>query len=322
MTSIRPPQRPGRVLTSTAALSAAVLVAAAASASSAPDRDAEQAAAFDRTYAAAQGWFTGERDEQGTSYRHLRYTSPQEKRVRTVDLEIDYARMGRGHDIALLRRDRLARPGFSLDFLHTPGSDEDLVLLGDRYRQPADGWVGEPTPWIARPTVMADSGGWNPCATASTSLVCDLDKAVAATRKALPDVPRTYQQTPDGTVTARTGIRLLDLVAYDLVGVNASQLALLQTELDTLVPLTITVAPDGTFTRLELNGRLTTPSATIEMQLGVEHRGDATAADFPAPPTDPRQIRHVGRVEYGFFIQAATKYAIQQAAAADASTPH
>lgn len=152
------------------------------------------------------------------------------------------------------------------------------------------------------------------CHRAGTSLFCTLEKAVAATRAAVPDVPRTYRRAPDGTVTARTGIRFLDLVAYDLTPVKADQLTLLQPVLGTLVPFTVTFGPDGTLDRAELNGRLTTSDATIEVQLGLEHRGVATPTDFPAPPTDPTQIRRVDRLEWVFFIDAADEYAFRQQA--------
>lgn len=297
-------------------------VAAGGTASTAPDRLAIEAAAFDQTYAAYQAWFTGERDEQGTSYAHWRYTSTQDTRVRTIDDETDYARMGRGRDIALLRRDRNARPGFSLDYLHAPSSDEDLVLLGDRFVAPGDNWVGEPTQWVARPTTLADTSGWDPCATGGTAQFCTLEDALTATRKAVPDVPRTYRRAEDGTITARTGIRFLDLVAYDLTPVNSGQLALLQSVLNTLVPFTITIGRDGTFARAELNGHLAAPDATIEVQLGLEHRGVATAADFPASPRDdPTQVRHVDRLEWVFFLDAATEYAVQSKANEVDTTP-
>jgi hypothetical protein len=47
----------------------------------------------------------------------------------------------------------------------------------------------------------------------------------------------------------------------------------------------------GRFVRAELNGRLTTDTAVLEVQLGIEHRGPATAADAPhhlgRPTTSP-----------------------------------
>lgn len=158
------------------ALVEALVIAAVAVAAGAPDGRVAEAAAFDRAFAAYQGWFTGERDERGTRYEHWRYTDASGAGTRRIDVEIDYARAGRGRDIALLRRDRNARPGFSLDHLHEPGSPDDLVLVGDRYRRPVDQGDGLPpaplarTLWIARPTTLADSNGWDPCATGGTSL--------------------------------------------------------------------------------------------------------------------------------------------------------
>lgn len=297
-----------------AAVATAAVLTLLAAGSAGPDPLAERAAQFDNAYAAFQGWYTGERDERGTSYAHWRYRDHATGTVRTIDTETDYARRGRGTDIALLRRDRLSRPGFSLDYLHEPGSPVDLVLLGDRYRHPGPGWAGEPSAWLARPTTLADVGGWSPCATGGTALFCPLDAAVAATRAAVPAVPRTAQRQPDGTITAQTGVRLLDLIAHDLTPLGATQLTALQPILTALVPLTITIGPDGTLVRAELNAELTTPAATLELQLGLEHLGVATAADFPAPPNEA-EIRHVDRLEYVFLLQDALDYATREAAA-------
>lgn len=307
------------VLARLSALLVAVLVAATAAGSAAPNQLADRAAGFDTAYASFQGWFVGERDEQGTSYAHWRY-QPQTGPPRRIDSETDYARMGRGRGIALLRRDRGARPGFSLDYLHQPGSPLDLVLLGDRYRQPGPGWAGEPTAWMARPTTLDDVGGWSPCSTAGTAPFCHLDAAVADTRAAVPTVPRTVSYGPDGTVTAQTGIRLIDLIARDLTPLTAQQLTALQPVLTTLLPFTIVIGPDGTLRHAEVNARISTASATVEIQLGFEHRGPATAADFPTPPpVDSPEVRQVDRLEYLFFLQAATDYAVAQQAA---EAPH
>lgn len=128
---------------------------------------------------------------------------------------------------------------------------------------------------------------------------------------AVPGVPRTDRQAPDGPVTAGTGIRFTDLVTFDLAPTNARQLAVLQPAFDTLVPFTVTFRPDGSLERAELNGRLSVPGAVLEVQLGIENRGVATPADFPAPTTDPARVERVGRVEYVLFIDAANR--LQQA---------
>ena len=301
-----------------AALVGALLVATA-TASAAPNQLADRAAGFDTAYASFRGWFVGERDEQGTSYAHWRY-EPQTGPPRTIDSETDYARMGRGRDIALLRRDRDARPGFSLDYLHQPGSPLDVVLLGDRYLQPGPDWAGEPTAWVARPTTLDDVGGWSPCSTGGTAQFCGLDAAVGDTRAAVPAVPRTVTYATDGTVIARTGIRLIDLIARDLTPFNAQQLTALQPVLTTLLPFTITIGPDGTLRHAEVNARLSTVAATVAVQLGLEHRGPATAADFPTPPpVGSPEVRQVDRLEYIFFVQAANDYAVAQQAA---EAPH
>jgi hypothetical protein len=284
---------------------------------------AEQAADFDRVYAAYQGWFLGERDERGTGYTHWRYEDLRDPAgARTLSTEIDYARMGRGSQIALWRRDRNAAPGFGLDYLHQPGSQEDLVLLGDRFRESVVQPGFEEFPprpittalWIARPTTLADAGGWSPCATAGTAQFCGLDQSVQATRAAVPGVPRTVAYAEDGTVTARTAIRFMDLVAT-LAPTNARQLALLEPVLHELVPFTIVLGPDGRFVRAELNGRLATAAASIEMQVGQESHGPATAADFPPGPTDDSQIQRVSRLEWVVISESASKLANRDLAA-------
>jgi hypothetical protein len=222
-------------------LAVGVTLAAGLAASTAPDRLAQQAAEFDRVFAAYQGWFVGERDELGLAYDHWRYDDFEDPvGDRTYDVQIDYARLGRSPDVAVLRRDRNSRPGYGLDVIHPAGSPEDFVLVGDRYREPVSlpeqetlRPPGSTEPlaralWIARPTTLADAGGWDRCATAGTSGTCILDQAIAATRAAVPGVPRTYHRATDGTVTARTAVRLIDLVAYDLAPIGAYQLAVLQ----------------------------------------------------------------------------------------------
>jgi hypothetical protein len=178
-----------------------------------------------------------------------------------------------------------------------------------------------PTLWMARPTTMAASGGWDPCATAGTVLFCDLDRAVAATRAAIPDVPRSYHRAPDGAITARTAIRFIDLVTYNLAPTNARQLAQLQPALHTLVPFTITFNRDGSLGRAELNGRLTTDEAILEVQLGLEHRGPATAADFPAPPSNPDEVTHATHLDALVFSGSAARLAEQEQAAEADSPP-
>ena len=95
---------------------------------------------------------------------------------------------------------------------------------------------------------------------AGTALFCKLDWAVAATRAAIPDVPRSYRHSPDGAITARTAIRFIDLVTYNLAPTSARQLAQRQPAFQTLLPFTITISIDshGRLDRAELNGRFTT----------------------------------------------------------------
>lgn len=301
-----------------AGLAAVAAAAAVLTASSPPDRFAQQAAAFDQVFAAYQGWFVGERDERGVAYDHWRYDDALDPGgVLASDGEIDYARLGRTPEVAVLRRERNARPGFSLDVIHPAGSELDFVLIGDRYREPVTlpqdqtlhpSPPGEPlarTLWIARPTTLADSGGWDRCASGATSRTCRIDKAIAATRAAVPDVPRTYDRGGDGTVTARTGVRLIDLLTYDLAPFNSYQVAVLQPVLYDLVPFTIVFAPDATLRFAELNGRLTAPGASIEVHVGQQHLGVATAADFPAPPSGPAEIQQMGRLEWVLFSENA-----------------
>lgn len=299
-------------------LAVGATLAAGLTASTPPDRLAQQAAEFDRVFAAYQGWFVGERDERGLAYDHWRYDDFGDPvGDRTYDVQIDYARLGRSPDVAVLRRDRNSRPGYGLDVIHPAGSPEDFVLVGDRYREPVSlpeqetlRPPGSTEPlaralWIARPTTLADAGGWDRCATAGTSGTCILDQAIAATRAAVPGVPRTYHRAPDGTVTARTAVRLIDLVAYDLAPIGAYQLAVLQPVLYDLVPFTIVFSPAGVLDFAELNGRFTVPGATLELQLGQQHLGVATPADFPSPPADPAQIQRMDRTEYLMFVNDA-----------------
>jgi hypothetical protein len=315
------------------------LTAAGADASTAQERRAAEAAEFDRVYAQFQGWFLGEHDEHGTSYEHWRFqdlratgnpttsgtAASGTDAVRRIDAETDYARMGRGRDITVLRRDRLSRPGFSLDYLHPGGTDIDYVLIGERYRQPVQLdpqlptrplW---PTLWMARPTTL--SQGWDPCATGGTALFCDLDSAVAATRAAIPDVPRSYHRSPDGAITARTAIRFYDLITYDIAPTNARQLAQLQPAFTTLIPLTITFDSARRFVRAELNGRLTTDGAVLEVQLGIERRGTATAADFPAPPSNAHEITHANHLDAYVFAKEASDLRDRESAGEDESPP-
>lgn len=131
-------------------------------------------------------------DEQGTSYEHWRFhdlgagsgpTAPSiasSATVRRIDAETDYARMGRGRDTAVMRRDRLSRPGYGQGYIHPGGSEFDYVLIGDRYRQPvqldptqppAPLW---PTPRMARDTTTPNRDGIpaeqqaHPCSASST----------------------------------------------------------------------------------------------------------------------------------------------------------
>lgn len=292
-----------------AALGVLILVLLGVVGSQARDPAIAQASRFDRAYTGFQAWFLGEQDERGTSWSHWRLQTGTDP-PRRSSTEIDYLRVGQGPQRATVTSGRFDAPGLSLDVLHPPGSDTDLVLIGDRYRRPAAPGEAGPrgplvtTPWIARPAIDA-SGSWSPCFSSATGIFCDLDRALARTRSVLPALPRWAQDHPDGARSAHTGIRLVDLLAVGNDPLDDRKLAQVVPLLHRLVPLTVTEDGLGRFVSVRLSGRLAAPGVQLDIDLGLEHSGSAVAADIPRGPRSPGEVTVMNELAYLRFARDA-----------------
>lgn len=285
------------------AVAVVVVVLLAAAAGSQPrERASIDARRFDAVFAMFQAHFLGERDERGLSWRHATYRAGGGP-IQRSDLEIDYVRVGEGRDRATLVRERYGMPGYSRDVLHPSGSDRDFVLVGDNYRRPAlPGEAGPKgplvdTPWVSRPA-KGPGGQWSPCITSATRAFCGFDAALPRSEAAVSELPRWVRDNADGTRTGITGIRLADLVAGENGPFLDTQLAVLAPSLGRLLPLEITVSASGEFLRAQINAQLTAPGVEVGIDIGLEHRGDASAADIPRAPADPAEVTVMDEFRY------------------------
>lgn len=300
-----------------AALAAVLVLGLVAASARDPRNELAEAAEFDQVYRAAWGWLDGERDEQGTSYRHAAIRGPDEQadppptrpRPRTdlysawVQNEIDWVRLGRGDDLSTYYRQRNANgTTVSAAVLQPPRSNAQFVLVADRLRRPMlvppypktvdpDAQQRfEPlvnTPFITRPSSF--DAGWNPCLWSALADMCDIDRAWRSTRASRPGLPLLVTRQADGTTIARTGVRVIDLLKRGVVAAGGRDAAQLLPVGSRLVPFEVELRPDGTLATMRLHGAVASATVNVAVQIGVEIRGRADPTDIPAVPGDPTQ---------------------------------
>lgn len=274
----------------------------------------QQAVEFDVLYENASAWFQGERDEKATFFVHQRLLNRTDDSFTGTDSETDFVRYGRGENLQTYSNQRLSQPNFYINVLHPPGS-VDYAQIGDRYRltyaltgpgSPPGPLVG--TPWVQRPALLSyeRGAGWDACVFGPTAAFCEIDSALRDTRTAVPDLPRQVVHRTDGTVELRTGIRLIDLITQNVVGLNGRALYFAEPLLNDLVPYTIVFRPDGTLASAELHGAVFVPGVfALVVQTGYAQRGRSTAHDIPPVPSDPPEITVMTSYQWSAFSTRA-----------------
>lgn len=266
----------------------AVVVAAAGCASGSPgmalaDQQAVKdymAAQFDAAFKKVDQELVKPRDEKSTVYWHGRFNE------RKTDKEIDIFRYqaadkGKPEPPAIFTKSRTSKEmKDNLDQYHPSGSEWDYVLLGERFRSLA------PTPWVRFPT-FTPKEGFNVCLLTGVQTLCAMQDAMKYTQKASPTgLVKEYRQQADGSAEMLTGVTLKAFVDARVLNFPEEfKKQMTPPMMESFLRTTVTLDPQGLLKKIEINGVVDKGGPKIEVQVGYEVLGKATAKDFPPEPS-------------------------------------
>jgi hypothetical protein len=192
--------------------------------------------------------------------------------------ESDVSILGDNPSVLEVRQSKLD-PTLRVTSYHPAGDPRDLLKLEGRFTTLA------PTPWVSYPTYFP-SRQTVTCIYPALDTLCAVERARAATEKASPPgLPHGAEVLADGTVELHSGASfkaLLDEKVFTLSDeVSKSATA---KGMGTVLPVTIVLDADKKLRSVEVNGEVPGSSDPFVVQLGVERRGPASKADFPAMP--------------------------------------
>ncbi|GAB2918399.1 hypothetical protein GCM10027280_01800 [Micromonospora polyrhachis] len=185
-----------------------------------------------------------------------------------------------GSPPAMLTKSRSGHEGDNIDTYHPAGSDKDLLLLGSMYRTLA------PTPWVSHRTSFPATGYYI-CVMAGVMTGCKMLTAIELTQKENPNgLLRKYTKHPDGRVELLTGVTLKAfLEARVMIFPDVLREKMTDNMMTQMLPVRIKFAPDGSLDMFEINGVVEGGPSPLEVQVGYDITGTATAADFPPLPS-------------------------------------
>ncbi|MBP2478271.1 hypothetical protein JOF53_007143 [Crossiella equi] len=276
------------VKTRLGALGAAALLVLAAGCSSARTGTAladQQAVAaymsgqFDVAFKKLDELLVKPRDEKSTVYWHGRFNE------RKSDKEIDVFRYqaadkGSPEPPAIFTKSRTSKDTKdNLDQYHPSGSEWDYVLLGERFRSLA------PTPWVRFPT-FTPKEGFNVCLLTGVQTLCAMQDAMKATQKSSPaGLLKEYRQQADGSAELLTGVTLKAFLDARVMNFEQFKSQITPPMLESFIRTTVVLDPTGNLKKIEMNGIVEKGGPKIEVQVGYEILGKATAKDFPPEPS-------------------------------------
>lgn len=265
-----------------------------------------------RSYA----WLDEDAGPSGVSYIHMRAgdkTLGWQSRVALV-----------GNPPAVVHRRSSAYEGLMIDYVHYPGESVDYFVLGDAFLDLA------PTRWVAReyspyaPENELAMGLGGLCLVEGLGDACHINDAIYYTEHsdAADRVRRDVTVAEDGSVQVRTEVTLDALIEAVVISVADELLAEWTDEaLQTLVPTSFWLDPDGGLLKIEVNGivPLVDGRDDLYIQAGFESTGLASSADVPPlPPRD--EITYVSADEWD-AIQVEIDERIMERRRADRGRP-
>ncbi|WP_344964482.1 hypothetical protein [Crossiella cryophila] len=279
-------QRRGRLAALAGALAVTITAAGCSSASpglALADQQAVtayMAAQFDGAFKKLDQELIKPRDEKSTVFWHGRFNE------RKTDKEIDVFRYqaadkAKPEPPAIFTKSRTSKDmKDNLDQYHPSGSEWDYLLLGERFRSLAT------TPWVRFPT-FTPKDGFNVCLLTGVQTVCAMQDAMKATQKSSPaGLVKEYRQQADGTAELLTGVTLKSFVDARVLSFPEDfKKQMTPPMLESFLRTTVTMDPQGQLKKIEINGIVDKGGPKIEIQVGYEILGKATAKDFPPEPS-------------------------------------
>lgn len=280
----RPHGNPRWLIAAGATLAALVVVGCTepVSGSATPSGDGiedHQARQFDEAYEQVEASIVNIQDITATVYWHGDFDG------RTSQREVDivyYADQESSDDTppAFFTQSRTeAGSGDNLDHLHPSGADRDFILLGEIYADLA------PTDWVAVPTAMTEV--INVCMITGWATICAMEEAITTTHERhRENVHKQYEEQPDGTVELTTGASVEYILERRVFGDGGFEL-LDEADadlLDSFIPVTVVLSPDGHLLEFSINGKAEGADQTFEVDVGFEVTGESSVEDFPPTP--------------------------------------
>ena len=185
-----------------------------------------------------------------------------------------------GDPPALLTKSRSGHDGDNIDTYHPAGSDKDLLLLGSMYRGLA------PTPWVSHRTSFPATGYYI-CIMTGVMTGCKMLSAIELTQQENPNgLVQKYTRHADGRVELLPVVTLKAFrEARVMIFPDVLRSKMTDKMMTQLLPVRIKFAADGSLDMFEINGVVEGGPSPLEIQVGYDITGTATAADFPPLPS-------------------------------------